>query len=95
VINGAPQAPTIRDLSDSQETLIDRQRAVGRYDVDVVPLQGLAVPRLLDGERRDMGQQLGHEALVRRIEVYDHDEHEPGHGRHGTEERLEGLEAAR
>jgi hypothetical protein len=41
-----------------------------------------------------MGQQLRHETLVRRIEVHDHDEPETGLGRHGAEERLEGLQTA-
>ena len=95
VIDGAAQASPIDDLVHPKQTLVDRQRAVGRDDEHMIALEWLSVSRLLHGEAGDVGQQLRHETLVRRIEVHDHDERQPRLRRHRAEKRLERLEAAR
>ena len=86
--------PAIRHLPHAEETLIDRERAVRRDDVDVVGFERLAILGVRDREPCHVGKKLGHEALMRRIEVHDDNEDEPGLWRHGAEERLERLEAA-
>jgi len=39
VVDGAPEAPPIGHLADAEQTLIDRQRAIGRNDVDMIRLE--------------------------------------------------------
>ena len=94
MVDHAAQAPAIRHLPHTDETLIDRQRSVRRDDVDVVGFERLAILGVRDREPSDIGEKLGQEAFMRRIEVNDDNEDEPGLRRHGAEERLERLEAA-
>ena len=67
---------------------------VGRDDVDVVRLDAHAVLGLADRHRRRLGQRLGEEARVRRIEVLDEHERHPGVGRERAEQLRERLEPA-
>ena len=57
----------------------------------MIGLQGLPIVRLFDTQRRRLGQQLRHEAVMGRVEV-DHDnEDQAAFRRHGAEESLERL----
>ena len=94
MVDHAAQAPAIRHLPHTDETLIDRQRSVRRDDVDVVGFERLTIVGVRDREPSDIGEKLGQEAFMRRIQVDDDHEDEPGLWRHGAEERLERLEAA-
>ncbi len=78
-----------------QQPVLHRDVGVGRNDVDVVPLHGRSVRRLTDRHRRGLGQRLGQEAGVRRIEVLDQHERHAGVGRKILEELCERLQPPR
>jgi hypothetical protein len=86
---GAPGCLALRSLARGKTecAVLDRQEAGGRYDVEVVALDTHAVRRLRHGHGCVAGQQLGHQALMRRVEVLDQDE---GH-RAGIGKRIEKL----
>jgi hypothetical protein len=68
--------------------------AVGRDDVDAVPLDADGLVDLLDRHLRLRLEHLGQAALVLRREVQDDDEGQPGVGGHALEELPERLDAA-
>lgn len=70
------------------------REAAGRDDVDVIDFERLPVSCLLNLKASHSGQQLRHQALVRRIEVNDDDEDQSAVGWDSAEECLECLEAA-
>ena len=94
VVDRPAQAAAIRDLPDANQPLVNRERPVGRDDVDVVRFERLTILRVMDTERRGPGQQFRHQAVVRGIEVHDDDKAEPRLRRHRAEEPFEGVETA-
>ena len=71
----------------------DRKIEPRRDDIDMIALDRHALRRFPHRHRRVGGQQGGHHALVRRIEVLDQDEGHAGVGRERLEELAERLQS--
>ncbi len=94
-VDRMPGAAPLAGLGEVQHAASDRQLAVGQDHVHAV---GLDPGALLDRDHVHPGvpaEQLDHVALPGRVEVLDDHEGEAAVGRHGGEELLERLDAAR
>lgn len=61
-------------LRYAQQAAVDRKIGAGGNDVEVIGLNRHAVGRLLYRHRRMVGEQIDHQAFMRRIEVLHQDE---------------------
>ncbi len=90
-----PAAPPRRcRVRHAKDAAGDRQRGIGRDDEDPVRLDPRAVLGFLHRHRGLPRQQLGHEALVVRVEMLHQHERQSAIGRHVGEECLERVEPA-
>ena len=91
-VNGQAQAPGRRRVEEVQYPVEDGYVLVGRYHIDVVRLNYRAVLHLYDLHGGGALEELGHDPLVRRVEVLDDDKGHAASLRHVLQELFEGLQ---
>ena len=94
-INRQPQAAWRARLEQMQHAVEDGHVLVRRNDIHAVRPDLRAILHLDDLHRRAALEQLGHDALARRIEVLDDDEGQSARRRHLLQEGFECLQSAR
>jgi len=94
-IDGQAQSARCRRLKQVQKTVQNGHIPVRRNHINSVPQDLRAILDLGDFHRRGALEQLGHDALVRRVQVLDDDKRHAAALRHVSQKLLDGLESPR